>query len=50
MNTKAYTDQEVKTARKFKVTYFFEEVWIKESIGIDILKDICYYLMNNNKL
>lgn len=50
MNTKAYTDQEIKNAQKFKVTYFFEEVWIRESIGIDILKDICYYLMNNNKL
>lgn len=50
MNTRTNTEIETKHIQKFKDTYFFEETWLKESLGIDIIKDICYYLMNNNKL
>jgi hypothetical protein len=50
MNTRTNTEIEARPNQKFKDTYFFEETWLKESLGIDIIKDICYYLMNNNKL
>ena len=36
--------------RKFKSNFYFDDTWIRESAIINIVKDVCYYLMNNNKL
>ncbi len=32
----------------FKTDFYFEDEWLKESFVIDNIKDICYFLMNNN--